>query len=197
MLGRLPWLALLRRIFALRFLVFFDMGRNANRPVSWFLGDDTADDAALAAVSAPSAVGYTRAMTGLLELSLPCESTAPGDARREVRAQLAHRCPPEVVVDVLLVVSELVTNAVRHARSGCTLVVDIVDGGLVIEVHDSGGWPRRATLADPDPPRGLGLVQSISTRWGVERTGAGKCVWVELDTSAGSFEPTPRRRSRC
>jgi anti-sigma regulatory factor (Ser/Thr protein kinase) len=119
-------------------------------------------------------------MASLVELSLPCESTAPGRARRQVRERLRGRIPADVLGDLLLVVSELVTNAIRHAQSPCTLLVVVEDGSLVVEVHDQGGWPRRTTFGRPDPPRGLGLVQSVSARWGVERTDGGKCVWVEL-----------------
>jgi anti-sigma regulatory factor (Ser/Thr protein kinase) len=132
-------------------------------------------------------------MACLVDVSLPFESTAPWRARQEVRDRLADHVPHDVLGDLLLVVSELVTNAIRHAQSPCTLMVDVDEGMVVVEVHDQGGWPRRTTFGRPDPPRGLGLVQSVCARWGVERTDAGKCVWVELSVPAVQ----QRRPERC
>jgi anti-sigma regulatory factor (Ser/Thr protein kinase) len=132
-------------------------------------------------------------MVCLIDVSLPFESTAPWRARQEIRDRMTDHVPEALLADLLLVVSELVTNAIRHAQSPCTLLVDLEDDAVVVEVHDLGGWPRRATFGRPDPPRGLGLVQSVSARWGVERTDAGKCVWVEL-----SLPPVEQRRTeRC
>jgi two-component sensor histidine kinase len=120
-------------------------------------------------------------MTCLLELELPCASTSPGAARDAVRTLMSGACSDDVLVDVLLVVSELVTNAVRHACSACRLTADVTGSMLTIEVHDSGGWPRRSAFDRPDPPRGLGMVQTLSRRWGVDRSPTGKCVWAEFD----------------
>ena len=94
--------------------------------------------------------------------------------------------------DVRLLVSELVTNAVRHANlaSGDVigLVIEVAEQKLRVEVHDAGGGFIPSTPA-PDPARpsgwGLYLVAELADRWGVdsnERT----LVWFELDRRAAA-----------
>jgi serine/threonine-protein kinase RsbW len=94
--------------------------------------------------------------------------------------------------DVQLLVSELVTNAVRHANLDhgdvIGLVVELADHKLRVEVHDPGGG-FVPTAPSPDPARpsgwGLYLVAELADRWGVdsdERT----LVWFELDRRAAA-----------
>ncbi|MEV7297404.1 ATP-binding protein [Streptomyces microflavus] len=80
--------------------------------------------------------------------------------------------------DALLVVSELVTNAVRHAPGPCTLALDLQDGVLEIAVSDaSGGSPQPQPF---EPQRvgqhGLEIVQALCTRIGTETTAFGKTI---------------------
>ena len=90
------------------------------------------------------------------------------------------------VDDVVLCVSELVTNAIRHStpHEGTFHLDILVDRDkLRIECHDSGA--KRPTLlaasgAD-EGGRGLLLVQALTSRWGVGLRPAGKCVWFEID----------------
>jgi len=94
--------------------------------------------------------------------------------------------------DVRLLVSELVTNAVRHANLApgdvILLVIDVEDSVLRVEVHDpGGGFIPRAPAPDPARPSGWGLylVEELADRWGVdsdERT----LVWFELDRPAAA-----------
>ena len=94
--------------------------------------------------------------------------------------------------DVRLLVSELVTNAVRHANltpgDVILLVIDVQDRRLRVEVHDpGGGFVPRAPAPDPARPSGWGLylVAELADRWGVdsdERT----LVWFELDRRAAA-----------
>jgi anti-sigma regulatory factor (Ser/Thr protein kinase) len=94
--------------------------------------------------------------------------------------------------DVRLLVSELVTNAVRHANLGpgdvILLVIDLEDSVLRVEVHDpGGGFVPRAPAPDPARPSGWGLylVEELADRWGVdsdERT----LVWFEVDRPAAA-----------
>jgi anti-sigma regulatory factor (Ser/Thr protein kinase) len=90
------------------------------------------------------------------------------------------------VDDIVLCVSELVTNAVRHstAHDG-TFHLDIrVDRAkLRVECHDSGSKkPTLQTPSDADEGgRGLLLVQALTSRWGVSPRPLGKCVWFEID----------------
>ena len=94
--------------------------------------------------------------------------------------------------DVRLLVSELVTNAVRHANLApgdvILLVIDVEDSLLRVEVHDpGGGFIPTAPAPDPARPSGWGLylVEELADRWGVdsdERT----LVWFELDRPAAA-----------
>jgi anti-sigma regulatory factor (Ser/Thr protein kinase) len=85
-----------------------------------------------------------------------------------------------------LVLSELVTNAVRHARRQRGRRIgtryERVRGGVRIEVHDaSDRWPElRKVDEDDESGRGLALVDALTgARWGVsEREGVGKLVWA-------------------
>ena len=81
-----------------------------------------------------------------------------------------------------LLVSELVTNAVLHARTEFTLVLRLIRGGVRVEVHDgSQAVPVVRHYEDEAMTgRGLALVDQLAARWGVEESGAGKVVWFEL-----------------
>jgi anti-sigma regulatory factor (Ser/Thr protein kinase) len=96
--------------------------------------------------------------------------------------------PPRRMRDVRLLVSELVTNAVRHAGLGrddrIRLRASLDSRILRVEVHDPGMGFTPKTLA-PDPTRtsgwGLYLVEELADRWGVEGADPGSQVWFELD----------------
>lgn len=86
-----------------------------------------------------------------------------------------------------LVLSELFTNAVRHARGPADRLVEtryerLPDGTLRIEVHDANSLrpERQEPSKDADSGRGLALVDELTSgRWGVsERLGVGKLVWA-------------------
>jgi anti-sigma regulatory factor (Ser/Thr protein kinase) len=97
------------------------------------------------------------------------------------------------VDDVVLCVSELVTNAVRHTtpHEGTFHLDILVDRGkLRIECHDSGGKkPTLLTPSDADEGgRGLLLVQALTSRWGVSSRPLGKCVWFEIDGDPSALQ---------
>jgi anti-sigma regulatory factor (Ser/Thr protein kinase) len=124
---------------------------------------------------------------GLHELaSLTLDRDAPGAARAFVTGLLHGRIAPSLLEVVQLLVSELVTNSVRHsgAGPGASLAVRVhLRGGLLrLEVDDPG---RQAAIAarspDGDGGFGLHLVQALSERWGVERpSDGGTRVWAQL-----------------
>jgi anti-sigma regulatory factor (Ser/Thr protein kinase) len=94
--------------------------------------------------------------------------------------------------DVRLLVSELVTNAVRHANlapgDAILLVIDLEDSVLRVEVHDpGGGFIPRAPAPDPARPSGWGLylVEELADRWGVD-SDEQTLVWFELDRPAAA-----------
>jgi two-component sensor histidine kinase len=82
----------------------------------------------------------------------------------------------------VLLVSELVTNAVVHAA--CDVRLRVTAGSPVrVEVHDENPEPPRARAREPLEVGGFGLVivESVASRWGVEPQPTGKVVWFELD----------------
>jgi anti-sigma regulatory factor (Ser/Thr protein kinase) len=84
----------------------------------------------------------------------------------------------------LLLVSELVTNAVVHARTEITLAIRYEGGLLTVEVRDgSDRVPvrRGVTATTLTDGRGLNLIADLSDDWGIRRTpGRGKVVWFTL-----------------
>lgn len=83
----------------------------------------------------------------------------------------------------LLLVSELVTNAVLHAKTAIGLTVAQRAGTVRVSVADDSpeGPVRRAATLDSFGGRGMTLIDTLATRWGVERhPGDGKTVWFEL-----------------
>jgi anti-sigma regulatory factor (Ser/Thr protein kinase) len=125
-----------------------------------------------------------------LELELAGTPDSVAEARRALGG-LATGIAADRLGDVRLLVSELVTNAVRHAgvSAGEMILLSIAldDARLRVEVQDSGGGFTPA-VQEPDPARasgwGLYLVEELADRWGVER-GAATRVWFELDRPAG------------
>lgn len=113
----------------------------------------------------------------------PADLHGPGAARRLVGEALRHWGHHRALVDdAELVLSELATNAVIHARTPFSVMVRSQDSGLRVSVRDSS--PVRPTLRDAAPMaatgRGLRLVTAIAKDWGAELTTDGKTVWAEL-----------------
>ena len=109
--------------------------------------------------------------------TINCDSRAPAAARLQVsefleRPGVSH----EVVNDVVLAVSELVTNAVEAGATSIELLVDVTKQDIMMSVDDNtGGWP---TLTSPEAQatrgRGLAIVAKTAQNWDVERTDHGK-----------------------
>jgi len=121
-------------------------------------------------------------------LRVPGGLSAPGRAREAVLSHLDLPTDDRCAGDIALLVSELVTNAVRHAGVGpegeILIRVLVLEGRLRLCVQDPGSSsiPR---LAEPDPERpggmGLFIVKQLSSSWGVAKTGAGTTnVWCEI-----------------
>jgi anti-sigma regulatory factor (Ser/Thr protein kinase) len=116
------------------------------------------------------------------QITLPAADQAPGLARLATREALALYQMAHVAETALLLVSELVTNSVRHASTGVALRLEITETWLRIEVHDAE--PRGPQLRTPgvldESGFGLVIVDALATKWGVYETAAGKAVWAEL-----------------
>jgi anti-sigma regulatory factor (Ser/Thr protein kinase) len=82
--------------------------------------------------------------------------------------------------DVLLVVSELVTNAVRHTREESTLYLTLGRGVIWIEVEDHSQILPQPRTGGSTGGWGLGLVQRLTSAWGALPQPGGKTVWCEM-----------------
>ncbi|TDC65103.1 ATP-binding protein [Streptomyces hainanensis] len=137
------------------------------------------------------------------QLEVAPEPSEVGRARRWARAQLGRgrSCPArpgesqpdESQTDtVVLLVSELVTNAVVHTGRPAVLRIAVREPGSVrlevVDVSARAPRPRRAEGEDTGG-RGLELVELLADRWGWQEEGAGKRVWCELSC------PPPRSAS--
>jgi anti-sigma regulatory factor (Ser/Thr protein kinase) len=139
---------------------------------------------------APRRVAETRVEVGGVAGSGPLEArltlrpvpASAGLARRFVAATLSGWGRDDVTDDVTLLVSELVTNAMLHARSDIALVVVVERGRLRVEVQDGSPTPPtpRVATSDAMTGRGMALVETLSADWGVRRTTGGKGVWFTL-----------------
>jgi GAF domain-containing protein len=150
---------------------------------------------------------HTRPATGGLALRLPARSASVATARHAVRDLAEQWALPEaVVLDAEMVVSELVTNAVLHARTDCELSIEPRLPGLRLAVADDdadapilaaafvpladgllsgaveGDQALVDLLAERATGRGMAIVDALSTTWGVEARNPGKVVWAELGT---------------
>ena len=122
-----------------------------------------------------------------LERELAVSPEAAVQARRALDALPPTGFPDGRLRDVRLLISELVTNAVRHAKLApgdrIRLIVDVDGSALRVEVHDpGGGFVPREPAPDPERPSGWGLylVAELADRWGVD-SGDATLVWFEVD----------------
>jgi anti-sigma regulatory factor (Ser/Thr protein kinase) len=123
-------------------------------------------------------------------VSLHRTPLAPRAARRYLEGVV--RRPEEVVAVAELLVTELVTNSVRHGGGGehdhIQVEVDVDERRLRVDVRDEGGGTGaleapRDTDANHPEEGGFGLlfVDTLADRWGSERSPAGTTVWFEID----------------
>jgi anti-sigma regulatory factor (Ser/Thr protein kinase) len=118
-------------------------------------------------------------------LDLPFDKYAPRAARRFV-AGYSRSLPGELADDAALLVSELVTNAVRHGGPELTVRVHVEPTALGVAVQDHGTAAPSPRTGPPDASsptgRGLLLVDSVSSEWGVTPSDPppGKTVWFRL-----------------
>lgn len=115
-------------------------------------------------------------------IELPGDSSSVAAARRFVAATLEAWGCGEVVGPAVLVTSELVTNAWRHAGAGCRLRLVRQATVVRIEVADAAPSPPepRRVAEDDEGGRGLLIVSALSAAWGVDPAERGKVTWAEL-----------------
>ncbi len=114
-------------------------------------------------------------------LDLDPEPSSASLARTFIREQL-RSCPSTIVDVVALLVTELATNAVLHARTAFRVVLDQSDHRITVRVEDGSARvpsPRHYPT-DAMTGRGLALVEELADNWGVRRSPTGKEVWFEI-----------------
>jgi anti-sigma regulatory factor (Ser/Thr protein kinase) len=97
---------------------------------------------------------------------------------------------------VSLLVSEVVTNAIRHTGAAERVRVRANGARVRVEVFDRGAdlfepRPRAADEMFPERRRGLQLLDTLSDGWGVEPTSAGKCIWFEISAGSTGLSAAP------
>jgi anti-sigma regulatory factor (Ser/Thr protein kinase) len=131
---------------------------------------------------------------GRFESGLASGVDAPGVARRLLTEWFAPALADGTLMTARLLVSELVSNAVRHGRGRITLRAQLFKRYLLVEVTDEGvGFECEVRERDFEPPRvggwGLSLVDAAATHWGVCPDSSH--VWFELE------RPGPWLESPC
>jgi anti-sigma regulatory factor (Ser/Thr protein kinase) len=129
-----------------------------------------------------------------VDVELPAEASSAAAARAAVRSlvvgsgsQGTPRPDQQALDRVLLLTSEVVTNAILHARTPLRLTASVDNGQVRVCVYDSLRLlPRvRSYRADAGTGRGMHLVAALADQWGVEETSGGKCVWFTVVVMAG------------
>jgi serine phosphatase RsbU (regulator of sigma subunit) len=118
------------------------------------------------------------------------ELTSVGQARSLIREPMERWGLEDMIPVTELLVSELVTNALRYSPGAVTLRL-VREGALVCEVGDnSAALPRlRQASRDDENGRGLQVVSQFASRWGARRTNTGKVVWCEQPLPGPEGEP--------
>jgi signal transduction histidine kinase len=137
----------------------------------------------------PAAIRELSALAAVAERALRVadttllrDSASPRESRRLARGALEGWCDPDVVANVELLISELVTNVVKHAATDVDVRIAIGATTVRIEVGDRNPTipVMRETAADEAGGKGMHIVHELALRWGVQSRRTGKCVWFEV-----------------
>jgi PAS domain S-box-containing protein len=151
------------------------LGTICDSLVAALLPEQTGDDAALL-------VARTRALPPerIACWDLPADPAVVAEARARAVRQLAVWGLQDISFTTELLVSELVTNAIRHAHQPIQLRM-ILDSALSCEVFDGSSSAPQLRRADryDEGGRGLMLVAQLAERWGTRHTSTGKVIWAQ------------------
>lgn len=120
---------------------------------------------------------------------LPADLRSAGEARAMVRKTLEGWCDEDLLDDIALCVSELVTNAVVHAESAPRILVHVRPTVIHVEISDDSDVVPVVKYADPHDTsgRGMAILGDLSDRWGTRRrSGGGKTVWFDITRPEGA-----------
>ncbi|MET8811527.1 SpoIIE family protein phosphatase [Streptomyces sp. NPDC004549] len=120
--------------------------------------------------------------------SLPNKPEAVGQARSRTEERLDHWGLAELAFTATLVVSELVTNAVRYSEGPIRLRLVRDHTALIIEVTDDSSTAPQLRHAEDDDEhgRGLSITSQLTEHWGTRREHRGKTIWAELAQHAAA-----------
>lgn len=116
-------------------------------------------------------------------------------ARQFLQAAIVERVDPTAQDDLTLALSELATNAVRHAGTPFEVVVEINEH-VRIEVEDRSTDPPVLKVPSDQGGRGLAIIDQLCDRWGIHVAQEKKCVWCERDLPDGSTAAASTGRRR-
>jgi serine/threonine-protein kinase RsbW len=128
----------------------------------------------------------------VVTVRVPAAPASVALVRAQIGADLGQvSIAPAVIEDVLLVASELLTNAIRHGEplagggdgGEVTVAWQIDPNAIIVRVTDAGGASRprvRHPSARDIGGRGLALVEAIASRWGVEAADNATTVWAAV-----------------
>ena len=117
------------------------------------------------------------------QVTVPASPTSARDGRMFLSSFCrTNDVPADVVDDAVLLVSELVGNTYLHARSSARICASYGHPVLHVEVADECPAPPRRRQGGPDATggRGLLILESLATSWGVRQDAAGKVVWFDV-----------------
>jgi anti-sigma regulatory factor (Ser/Thr protein kinase) len=123
--------------------------------------------------------------------TLPPDPTSSRACRRFLMERLDEWGADQFTDDAVLLLSELVTNAVLHAGTEIGVTLRLAGDGTVLRVEVRDGDPRMPAVRHysllSGTGRGLALVDATASSWDVEPAGAGagKTVWFELEAAGG------------
>ncbi|MBB5851086.1 ATP-binding protein [Amycolatopsis umgeniensis] len=121
----------------------------------------------------------TGAKVEILTLDIGGDLSEPARVRAWARAELRDFTEADLT-DTILVLDELVSNAVRHGKPPRQVRLLRRPGRLRIEVDDSGKAPAIPRQPSETGGRGLALIDACATAWGQDHDEHGKTVWAEL-----------------
>ena len=118
----------------------------------------------------------------MLSVDLPPEPSSATRARTLARERLGPSCTDDAIETIALLVTELVTNAILHARTPLQLTLESRPDHARICVEDASNEQPTVRHYETDAVtgRGLALVEELASSWGVETTATGKVVWCEV-----------------